>query len=388
VPRVGRPTGLKTNHPPNGTEGQTRGSGVCTSAGRSTSGDVVEATRGPPAPATPCKPASLHPRETSGDGEHQGRRADDRHMESLSGQSTPSDVRLLSKGGSLSLSVSSTVLPVTPGVVENRGSEGVEARVIVTQGGDVERSQVPAHSTAAQTPPKHSQRRKSRGKWMRLKEVTSSLAPVGVAESMTAPDTASAALPEVSDEVEWEQMRQRLMQLRRVPKPTMGQEEREERVASSEMLEKSPPLAHEATTEETQLAAKLCAISGQVVDERSSASSAPSDKAESRPEVTTADRGQRCDRTQANGRSWTQLNPNADVFVPSNRTAIDRESVPLRGEQLSSTRENESYRVGVATAKSRSAVQKNRVTLLNSKLVLTHRDLGQCMYEDVSKERR
>jgi hypothetical protein len=202
---------------------------------------VVEATRGPLASATPCKPASLRPREISGDGEHQERLAGDRHMDSLSGQITLSDVRLLNKGGSSLLSVPGSVLPATPVVVENRGSEGVEARVIVTQGGDVERPQVPAHSTAAQTSPKHSKRRKSRGKWKLLKEVTSSLAPVGVAEPMTAPDTASAALPAVSDEVEWEQMRQSLMQLREVPKPTMRQEEREEKVASSEMLEGKSP---------------------------------------------------------------------------------------------------------------------------------------------------
>jgi hypothetical protein len=130
------------------------------------------------------------------------------------------------------------------------------------------------------------------------------------------------------------------------------------RLRVAKCWKESPQLAHEATTEETQLAAELCAISGQVVDVRSSASSAPSDMAESRPEVATADRGQRCDRTQANGHSWTQLNPNADVFVPSNRTAIDKESVPLRGEQLSSTRKNERYRVGVATAKSQIASAK------------------------------
>ena len=164
MPRVGRPTGLKTNHPPNEAECHTWSSGVCASTGRSTSGNVVEATRGPPAPATLCKPASLRPREISGDDEHQGRQAGDRHMESLSGQITPSDVRLLSKGGSSPLSISGTVLPAMPAVIENRGSEGAETCVKVTQGCGVERPQVPAHSTAAQTPHKHSKGRKSRGK--------------------------------------------------------------------------------------------------------------------------------------------------------------------------------------------------------------------------------
>jgi hypothetical protein len=234
------------------------------------------------------------------------------------------------------------------------GQERAEASIRTGQDYSGARPQTPSDRIAVDTLPVRLAKRSREVREKMLAEVDNRSAENETATTTVASNPADSPSTTANEEAEWAELRARLARRRGDPELMMELERSEVEVASSRVMEDRPSLA-QATDEEaqeTQLTAELCAIPCQVVLDVSRAQGTPRGQTPSKVTGTKLRDEGRDDETQASGGGRTRLNPHAVEFVPSHRFAIDRESVPLRGEQLSSTRKNERYRVGVTSAKS------------------------------------
>jgi hypothetical protein len=234
------------------------------------------------------------------------------------------------------------------------GLERAEASIRTGQGYSGARPQTPSDRIAVDTLPVRLAKRSREVREKMLAEVDNRSAENETATTTVASNPADSPSTTANEEAKWAELRARLARLRGDPELTMELERSKVEVASSRVMEDRPSLA-QATDEEaqeTQLTAELCAIPCQAVLDVSLAQGTPRGQTPSKVTGTKLRDEGRDDETQASGGGRTRLNPHAVEFGPSHRFAINKESVPLRGEQLSSTRKNERYRVGVTSAKS------------------------------------